>query len=135
METTEKKFKQWCNKNNYFCKKLLTHTSTGHGGRQEADFLVTSNEKVFMVECKERSGDLFMFNDLTQLRKLNILIKKTKLIKPLILINFVKHKTLLIFSLDEYLKIKKSFEGVRKSINVKKINDKYKYTWKNLIIK
>jgi len=129
---TEAKFKEWCDKNKYYCQKLQTHTSTGNGTKQPADFLVANFEGVYMVECKQRSGDLFVFDDLTQEMKLNILNKKTDKINVIILINFIKHDVLVKFRLNEYLRIKAYYTNSRKSINVKNINKKFKYSWKEL---
>ena len=139
MEKTEKKFKEWCNKNSFFCKKFLTHTSQGNGGKQESDFLFCSNEKVYLVECKERHGDLFAFDDLTQEKKLLNVVKKTNLLNPYILLNFIEHKTIILLTLDKYFKLKENSKfnsgKQRKSINIKDISLEYKFTWKNLKFK
>jgi hypothetical protein len=136
MEITEKKFKDWCNKNKYYCKKLLTHTSQGKGGNQESDFLVANFKGVYFVECKERKGDLFEFEGLTQERKLKLAMKKTDKIKSYILVNFIEHKTLIFLSLENYLQLKETSKfsngKQRKSINVKSIGLDYKFTWLNL---
>ncbi|MFW6025473.1 MAG: hypothetical protein ACOCRX_03955 [Candidatus Woesearchaeota archaeon] len=136
METTEKAFKQWCNKKKYFCKKLLTHTATGHGNNQEADFIVGTKNNVYLVECKERKSDRFEFNGLSQELKLNLVQKKTNVITPIILIRFVNQKTIVKLTLNEFLELKNQCQfkngKYKKSINITEIPNQYKFSWKSL---
>ena len=136
VEKTEKEFKKWCNKNKFFCKKLLTHTSTGQGNNQEADFIVANDNNVFLVECKERHTNTFNFKDLTQEKKLSLVTKKTNAIKPIILIRFPHKKLIVKMNLNEYKKIKNNayFKNgkPKQSINLNEIPECYKYIWKTL---
>lgn len=138
METTEKYFKRWCTKQSIFCKKFLTHTLTGNGGNQEADFLVANNKNVYFVECKERHGTLFEFEGLTQEIKLKLVTKKTSQIKIYILVNFIEYNIIFFISFQEYLQLKDTSKFLnrksRKSFNIKEIPQKYLFTWKTLFL-
>lgn len=113
MEISERWFKVWCDKNNLFCKKFLTHTKTGYGNKQESDFLVVG-DKIYFVEIKEVNNDYNIFDTkrFTQYRKMKLAVKKNKNINCLLFINYIQKNKLLVLDLNTYEDLKKKI-GLR----------------------
>jgi len=137
-EQTEKKFGNWCKKKGYYNRKLQTGNDSGHRVSQDSDFIMANNKGVYLVECKECNGEYFDKQRFHQFYKLKLVKKKTNKIKCYLLINYVKHKTIILLNLSQYIKhLEKLEKGLikksrRRSFKVTDFNDKYKFTWKEL---
>lgn len=133
---TEDKFTKFCKKRKWYCKKQLTHTATGHGNKQEADFLVSNKNNTWFVETKEKHINTYNFEELRQFRKLKLLDNKDVTLKSLILFHFPLLKQIVILTFEEFVNLKNNsfFKNgkLRKSFNINQIDNKYKTTWKNL---
>lgn len=136
MNKTETKFKQYCDKKKYFCRKLHTHTATGQGTNQVSDFYVANNNGVYFVECKERQGKSFELDGLTQFADLLLLNSRSNKAKIKILINFYDINKVIFIDFTDYINIIKglTFKNgkSKKSINVNDFNINNVFTWKTL---
>jgi len=131
----ENKFSKWCFKKGYFRKKLSATNDGGHKQKQDCDFIVANNEGVYFAELKSRE-ERFSFNDLTQHKKLTLLERKTNKIIPLVLIYIQKEKTIVKLGLKDYDYIKNNVKfnngKLKKSLTIKDVPDRFKFTWKNI---
>lgn len=135
MNKTENKFKKHCDKKKYFCRKLQTHTATGHGTEQISDFYVANNNGVYFVECKERKGKSFELKGLSQLSDLLLIRKKSNKANIFILINFYDLNKIIFIDFENYLRLIKDLKfnngKLKKSINIKDFPERYIYNWKS----
>jgi hypothetical protein len=135
-ESTEDKFSKWCFKKGYHRHKLNTNTDSGHKSKMPADFFVANNDGCYYVECKERkSGRL---SELSQEKRLKLVLKKSNKITSIILINFEEEKILCRLTLNEFLEVRSNnmFKNGKpiKSLTSKNIPIKYHYNWKTLFL-
>lgn len=131
---TENKFKQFCNKNNYYSLKLTIDLSrvtkyVNYTNSMPSDYLVIDEKFVYFVELKEVfDSDKFNFNRLKQQYRLTKLSQINKNVKCIVIINFIKYNKILKFEINELNNI--IFNLNKKYLNVNDFENYY--TWKTL---
>lgn len=138
-EVTEDKFRKWCkSKSIYFNKIQVDLSRMSSAGtftrRQPADFIVSTKENTYYVECKEvLYNDSFPFSRLQQEFKLYTAAKDHS-IKAVVLINFIKQNIITCIPISNYIELHKKTVLIdrKKSLKIINIPEEFKFTWKTL---
>lgn len=137
-ETTELKFKKYCNSKDIWSLKIripldLDTLNVNKAMAQPSDYIVVLKDKVLFVEIKEiLYNNSFPLSRLTQEFKLHKLSLINEKCLGMVLLNFVSEDKLVYMDIFNYIKISKNIG--KKSIRLDEFPDEFVFSWRNLIL-